>query len=76
MVSRYATSSYSRHILITSLLPLGHLSHSDLTYFLTRARVALREDASLIFVKENVCEDGPGGKAVEYLDEEDSSLTR
>lgn len=31
---------------------------------------------SLIFVKENVCEDGPDGKAVEFLDEEDSSLTR
>ena len=31
---------------------------------------------SLVFVKENCCEDGPGGKAVEFLDEEDSSLTR
>ncbi|KAK4689470.1 hypothetical protein P7C73_g638, partial [Tremellales sp. Uapishka_1] len=31
---------------------------------------------SLIFVKENVCEDGPDGKAAEFLDEEDSSLTR
>jgi protein N-terminal methyltransferase len=31
---------------------------------------------SLIFVKENCCEDGPGGKPVEFLDEEDSSLTR
>jgi protein N-terminal methyltransferase len=58
----------------------------ELIAFLKKARLALRDtgltDASkgqyesLIFVKENCCEDGPEGKAVEFLDEEDSSLTR
>ena len=54
----------------------GHMTHSDLTLFLKRSRSALRDEASLIFVKENVCADGAGGKAIEILDEEDSSLTR
>lgn len=31
---------------------------------------------SLIFVKENVCEDAAWGKGHEFLDPEDSSLTR
>lgn len=31
---------------------------------------------SLMFVKENCCEDGQDGKPVEFLDESDSSLTR
>ena len=53
--------------------------------FLKRAHAALRPDSgdmpsgsysSLMFVKENVCEDGEGGKAAEFLDEQDSSLTR
>jgi protein N-terminal methyltransferase len=66
------------------------MTHADLVTFLRRSRAALRGSStdasmseacdggydSLIFVKENVCEDGPGGKAVEFLDEEDSSLTR
>jgi len=30
----------------------------------------------LIIVKENTCEDGPDGSPKEFLDEEDSSLTR
>ena len=52
------------------------MNHSDLTTFLQRSRAALRDETSLIFVKENVCEDGTDGKAIEILDEEDSSLTR
>jgi hypothetical protein len=36
----------------------------------------LRDEGSLIIVKENTCEDGPDGTAKEFLDEEDSSLTR
>ncbi|CAK9784627.1 DUF858-domain-containing protein [Cutaneotrichosporon oleaginosum] len=65
---------------------LGHMSHAELVAFLRRAKAALRapqmgesEDAGgapLIVVKENCCEDGPGGRADEFLDEEDSSLTR
>jgi protein N-terminal methyltransferase len=31
---------------------------------------------SLIFVKENCCADGAWGKGAEFLDPEDSSLTR
>ena len=58
----------------------------ELIQFLKRCRQSLRDTGStdapkgqyesLVFVKENCCEDGPGGKAVEFLDEEDSSLTR
>jgi hypothetical protein len=36
----------------------------------------LKDEESLIIVKENTCEDGPDGTAKEFLDEEDSSLTR
>lgn len=69
----------------------GHLSTSDLITFLKSAQKSLRqptstkgENKSLIFVKENVCDDPPrlgnrsqgDGDGVEYLDEEDSSLTR
>lgn len=54
----------------------GHTSHSELVSFLRRAKSALRDEESLIIVKENTCEDGPGGEAKEFLDEEDSSLTR
>ena len=63
------------------------MSTSDLIPFLRRARSCLRETStsqtsekgpydSLIFVKENCCEDGADGSPVEFLDEEDSSLTR
>ncbi|TXT10659.1 hypothetical protein VHUM_02164 [Vanrija humicola] len=66
---------------------LGHMTHADLVAFLRRAKASLRVDtdiaeeaspygAPLIVVKENCCEDGPDGKANEFLDEEDSSLTR
>ncbi|WVQ82534.1 hypothetical protein IAT38_004663 [Cryptococcus sp. DSM 104549] len=56
---------------------LGHLSHADLVLFLRRAHAALRKDQeSYIFVKENCCDDGPGGIAQEFMDDEDSSLTR
>ncbi|KAL7419230.1 hypothetical protein Q5752_006067 [Cryptotrichosporon argae] len=55
---------------------LGHVSHDDLIAFLRRAAVARRGPDSLIFVKENVCDDGDGGAPLEFLDEEDSSLTR
>lgn len=59
---------------------LGHMNHADLVDFLRRARAALREDdedrQSYIFVKENCCDDGPGGIPQEFMDEEDSSLTR
>jgi hypothetical protein len=54
----------------------GHTSHSELVDFLRRAKAALRDEDSLIIVKENTCEDGPDGSAKEFLDEEDSSLTR
>ncbi|KAL1408882.1 hypothetical protein Q8F55_005696 [Vanrija albida] len=64
---------------------LGHLTHADLVAFLRRAKASLRVSdaaadsrygAPLIIVKENCCEDGPDGKGNEFLDEEDSSLTR
>ncbi|BEJ12456.1 hypothetical protein CspHIS471_0209160 [Cutaneotrichosporon sp. HIS471] len=64
---------------------LGHMSHGDLVAFLRRAKNALRAQsidmgdeyaAPIIVVKENCCEDGPDGRASEFLDEEDSSLTR
>lgn len=54
----------------------GHTSHSELVDFLRRSKAALRDEDSLIIVKENTCEDGPDGAAKEFLDEEDSSLTR
>lgn len=67
----------------------GHMTHADLVAFLRRSKAALRvtpkpdmaDDgdayaAPLIIVKENCCEDGPDGRAHEFLDEEDSSLTR
>lgn len=61
------------------------MTHADLVAFLRRAKAALRVPAidmneeyaaPLIIVKENCCEDGPDGRADEFLDEEDSSLTR
>ncbi|WWC58892.1 uncharacterized protein I303_101437 [Kwoniella dejecticola CBS 10117] len=58
---------------------LGHMSHPDLVTFLKTARKALREGENgdnYIFVKENCCDDAPGGVGQEFLDEEDSSLTR
>jgi protein N-terminal methyltransferase len=55
---------------------LGHISTPDLIELLKSSKKALRDEKSLIFVKENTCEDAPGGKGAEFLDEEDSSLTR
>ncbi|OCF32832.1 hypothetical protein I316_05468 [Kwoniella heveanensis BCC8398] len=56
---------------------LGHMSHVDLINFLKLSKKALREaDDAYIFVKENCCDDGPDGVGQEFLDEEDSSLTR
>ncbi|WVQ76967.1 hypothetical protein IAR50_006646 [Cryptococcus sp. DSM 104548] len=55
---------------------LGHMNHPDLVAFLRRARAALRSPDSFIFVKENCCDEGPGGIPQEFMDEEDSSLTR
>ncbi|WWD17619.1 hypothetical protein CI109_102060 [Kwoniella shandongensis] len=56
---------------------LGHMNHPDLVAFLKKAQAALRQSQdSYIFVKENCCDDAPGGEAQEFLDEEDSSLTR
>lgn len=62
------------------------MSTPELIAFLKKSRSALRDTGSsdpakgayesLIFVKENCCEDGPDGKGVEFLDVEDSSLTR
>jgi len=66
-----------RHRFVTKReLISGHTSHSELVDFLRRAKAALRDEESLIIVKENTCEDGPDGLAKEFLDEEDSSLTR
>ncbi|WVQ97289.1 hypothetical protein IAU59_004400 [Kwoniella sp. CBS 9459] len=56
---------------------LGHMSHADLVNFLKLSKKALRaSDNAYIFVKENCCDDGPDGVGQEFLDEEDSSLTR
>nr|XP_018998929.1 uncharacterized protein I203_08534 [Kwoniella mangroviensis CBS 8507]OCF62390.1 hypothetical protein I203_08534 [Kwoniella mangroviensis CBS 8507] len=56
---------------------LGHMNHEDLVNFLRKAKKALREgEDHYIFVKENCCDDAPGGVGQEFLDEEDSSLTR
>lgn len=41
-----------------------------------RSKAALRDETSLIVVKENTCEDNADGTPREFLDEEDSSLTR
>jgi protein N-terminal methyltransferase len=54
----------------------GHISTPDLVLLLRSSKKALRDENSLIFVKENTCENGPRGTGVEFLDEEDSSLTR
>lgn len=56
------------------------MAHGDLVAFLRRAKAALRPHlgegaAPLIVVKENCCEDADR-RASEFLDEEDSSLTR
>jgi hypothetical protein len=63
---------YYRYTLMLS----GHTSHSELVSFLQRSKASLRDESSLIIVKENTCEDGPDGSPKEFLDEEDSSLTR
>ncbi|WVN89180.1 uncharacterized protein L203_104396 [Cryptococcus depauperatus CBS 7841] len=56
---------------------LGHMNHLDLVTFLRHAKAALRDDCeTFIFVKENCCNDAPGGVAHEFIDEETSSLTR
>lgn len=66
-------------------LHLGHLTHEQLIAFLRRAKSSLRprNDAtdgsgkygpSVIMIKENCCDDIDGPH--EFLDEEDSSLTR
>ena len=44
--------------------------------FLKRSKAALRDETSWIVVKENTCEDNADGTPREFLDEEDSSLTR
>lgn len=36
----------------------------------------MKTDNHIFFVKENCCDDGPGGIPQEFMDEEDSSLTR
>ena len=55
---------------------IGHTSHDELVNFLKRSKAALRDESSLIVVKENTCEDNQDGSPREFLDEEDSSLTR
>lgn len=64
------------------------MGHNDLVSFLRRAKAALRHPSDMaddeqaeygkpiIVVKENCCEDSPEGGPNEFLDEEDSSLTR
>lgn len=64
----------------------GHMTHDELVSFLKRAKASLRPvpdmadeatcAAGLIIIKENCCEDEPDGGPREFLDEEDSSLTR
>ncbi len=76
MVSRSESPLLNVITRLSSLHSLGHMSHSDLIAFLKRSRSAMRDESSFIFVKENVCEDGPNRAPVEFLDEEDSSLTR
>ncbi|WVR06113.1 hypothetical protein IAU60_003143 [Kwoniella sp. DSM 27419] len=56
---------------------LGHMNHPDLIAFLRASRAALKDrDDAYVFVKENCCDDQADGAAQEFLDEEDSSLTR
>lgn len=55
---------------------LGHLSDVDLVQFMGRSRASLRDEKSLIVVKENLCSDRPDGSAETVFDEQDSSLTR
>jgi protein N-terminal methyltransferase len=55
---------------------LGHLSDVDLVQFFKRCRMALRNEKSLIVVKENLYRDGDDGEPNYAFDETDSSLTR
>lgn len=55
---------------------LGHLSDVDLISFLKRCKNALRDERSLIIVKENLCRDMEGGGPRTVFDPQDSSLTR
>jgi protein N-terminal methyltransferase len=55
---------------------LGHLSDVDLVQFFKRCRMALRNEKSLIIVKENLYRDNENGEPNHAFDETDSSLTR
>ena len=55
---------------------LGHLSDVDLVSFLKRCKNALRDERSLIVVKENLCRDTENGEPRTVFDAQDSSLTR
>lgn len=55
---------------------LGHLSDVDLVSFLKRCKNALRDERSLIVVKENLCRDTESGGPRVVFDAQDSSLTR
>lgn len=76
---QWCLGSWRGHIKLTA----GHMTHQDLVSFLKRCKAALRDVSGeegyaspVILVKENVCEDGPNGQPAEFLDPEDSSLTR
>ncbi|KAH0826980.1 alpha-N-methyltransferase NTM1 [Lanmaoa asiatica] len=53
---------------------LGHLNDEDLIAFLKRSSAALRNQRSLIVVKENLCSEKKAPKTI--FDEQDSSWTR
>jgi len=55
---------------------LGHLTNPDLVSFLRRANAALRDEKSVIVVKENVCAEFEGDDEGTFFDDQDSSLTR
>jgi protein N-terminal methyltransferase len=55
---------------------LGHLTNPDLVSFLRRAKAALRDENSVIVVKENLCTEAEGDDQGVVFDDQDSSLTR
>ena len=67
----------SKFDLIWCQWSLGHLSDPDLVLFLVRAKHALRDQESVIVVKENVCGEIEGlTHKYAVFDDQDSSLTR
>ena len=55
---------------------LGHTSDAELVTLLKRTKESLRDEKSVIVVKENVCNENEDGSATTVYDDQDSSVTR